>query len=151
MVPGSRKRPRLDSSGSGDRLYTGCAATHRGENSRVVQATRLFGRLPEDSRPLCYHCHHRTTAPAIQVAFDPHHTIGAFCSAACAKSAVATLPAFVRDRVMLRLSGELWRSRRVRAEDVVPAPHWSRLEAYGGELTLAQFRDPATKSCGPPK
>lgn len=104
-------------------------------------------KLPEKTDLACWWCRHKFETHPVGCPYritktKEIHTIGIFCSCECAL-------AYANDSHSHRIklfSGSMTLYMRKLilgkkySEPLHPAPHWSSLKAYGGMLTIEQFR-----------
>lgn len=109
-------------------------------------------KLPKKTKLCCWWCRHPFKSQPIGCPFrvtkqKDIHTVGIFCSCECGL-------AYANDSNSHRIklfAGSMFVYMRKKLlkttfdTPLFPAPHWSSLKAYGGHLTITQFRTNTTK------
>jgi hypothetical protein len=118
--------------------------------SRLEETTKDISVAPLDHSRLCWHCCHPWQGEAIPYPFayddrtKKFKVGGQFCSFECIKG-------YARDTVSVAVSGvhimNIRHYRKVltgRTDTFMPAPPKIVLRAFGGNLTIEEFRKPVT-------
>ena len=83
----------------------------------------------------CWNCHHQFETKTISIPINDNEMHGSFCSLECAKSYIFSMGRYDQNKLLLNLSYVY------DAYDIRCAPNFKFLKAYGGHLSIQEFRN----------